>query len=383
MRKCLFFCCVLLPALSAAGQQPADKIVYVVDSVVVKDDPEEGNEVVENDIADLRVITNKDSLNMLGFGNMDRAIYLFTKEYRNRPDDIKRIPSPGQLERKKEGVFFNGNPYTGKCINYYYSGKKQSEIVFQNGQPNGLTTMYYPDGHVFMETVYTNGITNGQEKKYYEDGTLLSRGLFINGREDGAWETYYPNGQVKQRNSFKAGVMEGEATVYYSSGKILALEPVKDGKPTPDQRLEKVYKALNKGHAGMKEEDFQAAAKQYSKAIELDTTYAESWFSRGRALFNDMRFDEAIRDFDKALQLEPYMGEALAERAFARIRKYQFAGSRQLSKHSGVTVMASKAKPDIPPGELSLICSDLKQGIFLGRKNKMILKAVTEYCGGK
>lgn len=104
------------------------------------------------------------------------------------------------------------------------------------------------------------------------------------------------------------------------------------------------------------------------------------FFSRGTIRLNDFQFEEAIKDFDKALLLEPYMPKALTNRAFARIRKHQFANSRQLSKSNGISVLASKDNPGIPENELSLICGDLKKAISLGDKGKMIADAISEFC---
>src|SRR5690606_12185959 len=115
-----------------------------------------------------------------------------------------------------------------------------------------------------------------------------------------------PNGKLKQRSSLKNGNIEGETSVYYSTGKILAVEITKNGKTTPDKRLEKINQAMNKGHAKSKEGEYITAIKHYSKAIELDSTFADSYFSRGTAKLNEFQFDEAVLDFNKALQLEPY-----------------------------------------------------------------------------
>ena len=98
---------------------------------------------------------------------------------------------------------------------------------------------------------------------------------------------------------------------------------------------------------------------------------------------NDFQFDEAILDFNNALKYEPYFDKALANRAFARIRKYQFGNSRKLSENNGVTIMASKDNPGIPESDLAIICRDLKQAIFLGDKGKMIMDAYSEFCGTK
>ena len=74
---------------------------------------------------------------------------------------------------------------------------------------------------------------------------------------------------------------------------------------------------------------------------------------------------------------------ALANKAFARIRKYQFASSRTLSKNSEVTVLASKDKVPIPEVERQQICNDLRKAMFLGNKSKMITEAVSDYCETK
>ncbi len=325
--------------------------MFVVDSIPVIDDPEEGNEILQTDIADITVIKNKDTLNRLGYGRFDGVTFIFTKEYRNRPDSLKQIPSSKQMERKNGVFLFHGMPYSGRFIDYYYSGRKQGDGVFLNGKVNGHRTMYYQNGKVSVEREYKDGIENGFEIEYYEDGSLQQKGEFVNGKENGIWDMYFPNGQLKQRSNFVNGVMDGETTVYYSTGKILAVEITKNGKTTPDKRLEKIYQAMSKGHASNKEEDYKSAIKNYSKAIELDSTYAEAYFSRGTVKLNNFQFDEAIADFDKALQFEPFMSYALSNRAFARIRKYQFANSRTISKNSEVTVLASKDKVPIPYDE--------------------------------
>ena len=289
------------------GQGLNDKIMFVIDSIPVINDPEDGNEVTQNDVADITVIKNKDTLKLLGFGQFDGVTYLFTKEYRNRPDSIKRVPSSKQMERKNGGFYFHGTAYSGKFIDYYYSGKKQGEGTFINGLTNGPRTIYFQSGKLSSEHIYKDGVYNGLESEYYEDGSIKQKGLFVNGKEEGIWDMYFPNGQLKQRSNFVNGVMDGETTVYYSTGKILAFEITKNGKTSPDKRLEKIIQAMAKGHQSSKEKDYKNGIKNYSKAIDLDSTYAEAYFSRGTIKLNDFQFDEAIADFDKALKIEPFM----------------------------------------------------------------------------
>ena len=138
-----------------------------------------------------------------------------------------------------------------------------------------------------------------------------------------------------------------------------------------------------KSNESNKDEDTKSAIKYCSKALELDSTFAEAYFSRGTLKLNDFQFDDAIADLDKALQFEPYMDVALANRAFARIRKYQFANGRTLSKNDEVTVLASPDKVSIPVDEQQKICDDLQKAIFLGDKTKMITEALSNYCETK
>ena len=371
---------LFLLSLHSAGQSINEKIIYVVDSVLVIDDPEEGDDILQTDIAEVIVLKNKDSLKLLGLDKFDGAIYIFTKEYQKRTEEIKRIPSTKQMERRNGAYSFRGMIYSGKFIDYYYSGRKQGEGTFQNGKLEGIRTMYYQNGKIAMERYYSNGIENGMEKEYYTDGSLKQKGEFVNGNEEGIWDMYFPNGQVKQRSTFKDGKMEGETTVYYSSGKILAIEVTRGGKTTPDKRLEKINKLMTKSSESNKEGDTKAAVKYCSNVIELDSTYAAAYFSRGTIKLNEFQFEEAIADFDKALKFEPFMEIALSNRAFARIRKYQFGSSRVLSKNDEVTVLASKDKVPIPLDEQERICSDLHNAVFLGNKSKMIAEALTDYC---
>ena len=70
---------LILSSLYSVGQAQ-ENVIYIVDSIPVIDDPEEGNEIVETDIADVTVIKNKDTLKLLGYDKLDRAIFIFTKE---------------------------------------------------------------------------------------------------------------------------------------------------------------------------------------------------------------------------------------------------------------------------------------------------------------
>ena len=381
MKKILVFTIgILLFSIKGFGQNKSENIVYVVDKITVREDPEKGNEITESDIADMNVIKNKDSLKVLGFEKFDGAIFIFTKEYRKRTEEIKQIPSSKEMERKNGIWYYKNEIYNGRFIDYYYSGRIQGEGIMKNGKLEGIRKMYFQNGNISVERNYTNSISDGLEKEYYEDGTLKQKGVFINGKEDGIWETYFPNGQVKQRTNLKNGIVDGESTIYYSTGKILSTELGKNGKIIPDKRLEKITQLMKKSNESNQNGDRKSAIKYCTKVIEIDSEYAEAYFSRGTLKLNEMQFDEAISDFDKAITIEPYMTFAIANRAFARIRRYEFGGDRQLMKNSEVTVFASKKKTEISESEKQKICNDLEKAISLGDIVEMVLNAKEQYC---
>jgi tetratricopeptide (TPR) repeat protein len=370
----LFFCII------SFGQTSGGKMMFVIDSIKVLSNPEEGDDILPGDIADIYVIKNRDSLRLLGYEQFDGVTFVFTKEYRNRPESLKQIPSSKQMENKESVLLFHGSPYNGDFIDYYYSGKKQGDGTILNGLVNGLRKTYYQNGNVKSERIYVKGQENGLYYEYFEDGTLSGNGQFLNGREEGIWEDYYPNGMLKLRNFYKDGEVTDSAYKYYSSGKIKAAVFIKNGKIISDMRLTKIESLMSASRESNKSGDIKAAIQYCSDVIALDSTNADAYFSRGTLELNDSQFDKSIADLDKALNYEPYLDGAWANRAFARIRKYQLADSRTLTKNNDVTVTASKDKVAIPAEEQKKICSDLKRAILLGQKSKSILEAISDYC---
>ncbi len=364
------------------AQAEDEKVVYILDSIPVVGQLDDADANMNpDDISEIRVIKNRDSLKMLGFGSMQGAIFIFTKGYRSRSDEQRKIPTTRVLLRKNDQLYLKGQnePYSGPYIDYYLNGHQQGEGSLKDGRLNGHCIQYYRNGNVGSERDFVKGIASGTEKRYYENGALQQKGEFVDGKEEGVWEMYYPNGQVSQHTTLIHGEITGESITYYSNGRIKSRERFKNGKGIPDESHAQVYKYYDKGVAEDKAGDYPAAIKQYSKCIQIDSLYAEAWYARGTAELNDLQFDKALADFDQSLLLEPYHRQALGNRAFCRIRKYQFAG-RTLSKNQDVTVLASKDMPPLPEEERTKICADLQKAMLLQEGKTMIKDAVKEYC---
>src|SRR5690242_10513810 len=114
---------LLLLSIFSIGQTSNNKILFIIDSLPLLNDPEEWNQLLEEDISDIKVVKSKDSLKLFGFEKFEGVTYIFTKEYRKRPDSLKKIPSLKQLKFENQVWNFNGVPYTGKYIDYFNNGK--------------------------------------------------------------------------------------------------------------------------------------------------------------------------------------------------------------------------------------------------------------------
>lgn len=354
----LIFSLLITITLTAVGQS-GERILYVVDSLAIIDEPKEDEgEISEADIETVTVITDKSEIDKYGYKDLDKVIFIITKEYFKRPDNIKKIPTFKKMEKKEGKWYLKGyqSPYSGPFIDYYYNGKKYRDGFVKDGLLNGLRTIYYQDG----------------QKKYY--------GTFSNGTLIGDYGEYFSNGQLQQHGQFKEGKEEGLWKEWYSTGVLKKQFEFKDGKAIADKETEKLDSFFNKGLKSHEEGNYKAAIKYYDKAIALDSNYSNLHFHRSRAYLYDFQFDKAIVDCDKAIEIEPLYKESYSNRAFTRIRKYELGGSRVLSRNTEVTVLAGKSKTEIPATEKALICTDLRKGFELGDTQTMIKDAIKKYC---
>ena len=70
--------------------------------------------------------------------------------------------------------------------------------------------------------------------------------------------------------------------------------------------------------------DTKAALKIYEQVLELKPDYSYAWVTKGNALLNLERYDEAINAFDKALEIKPDDTDALTNKSIAHCCLGQF-----------------------------------------------------------
>ena len=66
----------------------------------------------------------------------------------------------------------------------------------------------------------------------------------------------------------------------------------------------------NKGYSLYEQGKYEEAIKAYDEAIRLDPNLAQAWNNKGEALRNQGKSDAAIKAYDEAIRLDPNYAQA-------------------------------------------------------------------------
>jgi antitoxin component YwqK of YwqJK toxin-antitoxin module len=369
------------------GQSSDEKILYVIDSIPVLKDPEAWNPIMQDDIAEISIIKNKDSLKLLGWADAGAIVYLFTKEYRNRPDNIKRVPSLKQMEMRNGVWYLHDYPYTGKYIDYYNSGKILDEGTLFEGKQDGELIVYYQNGNRKSTTWYKDGVRHGISNYYHTNGKLKETREFKDGRSSSIWKMYFINGQLESEKRLRRETAFDTSILYYSSGKVKQMRLVRNGIMMPDKKIDEVNFYSYRFYQSLRTGDLKEANKSFFKIWKTDSTSSDTYFKEGILMLRENRFDDAINAFNKALETEPFMRESLMNRALARINKYKFPHAKVSSKNSKQVLLTFEDLMAVPTAEQEKVCSDLNQAYYLGfteiNFRRIFSESILNYCLGK
>ncbi|MEO6328893.1 MAG: toxin-antitoxin system YwqK family antitoxin [Ginsengibacter sp.] len=373
--------------MGSLAQISNNKTLFVIDSIPLLVDPEEWNQILQEDIADYTLITQKDSLKLLGWEQVDGITYVFTKAYHSRPDSIKKIPSLKQMIIKDGNWYLHDTLYTGKYLDYYNNGRIQNEGTILNGKTNGELTVYYPSGIKKSITNFKDGIRHGLWKEYYQNGALMRTDEFVNGKATRIGKLYFINGQIKQELKLKNETSYDTSVVYYSTGKIEKIKMTKTPEFHPDKKEADMNYYTTMFYQYLQTGDIRAANKSFYQIWIIDSTSTDTYFKQGLLLANEFRFDRAIVQFDKALAIEPLMREALQQRALTRIKRYKFSIDKVSFKNRKDVLLTLEDFMLMPEEEQIKACHDvlLADDINPGvnYNNKTLPAAILNYCREK
>ena len=383
----IFLLAFLSISAASFGQILNEKILFVIDSIPILNDPEEWNPIDPNDIADITVIKNKDSLKRLRPEQLDGIVYIFTKAYRNRPDSLKRIPSLNQMVVKNEIWNLNDIPYSGIYIDYYNSGKIQNKGTLLNGKLNGELTVYFKNGNKKSVSNYKDGILHGNWSGYYPNGVLMNSDIYADGKVIKYGTKYFVTGQIESEIKRKKATQYDTAFSYYSTGKVKQMKLIKKHPSVQDKKTNDFNASVTYFFQSINQGKLKDANKYFYSIWKIDSTSSDTRFKEGLLLMKEFRFDAAIEAFDKALKLEPLMRESLVHRAIARIRKYKYANAKHLPRENKEIPLVLEDIISIPQDEQTKICNDLRQAVYVDFSEwyvpKMVAPAILNYCQSK
>lgn len=379
----LIFIVILFSSIVSFAQSATNRILFIIDSVPILNDPEQWNPILQDDIADMVVIKNKDSLKLLGWEQVDGINYIFTKEYRKRPDSLKKIPSLKQMVMKGDAWHLNNNLYSGRYIDYYNSGRIQNEGLLLNGKLNGDLIVYFKNGNKKSVAGYTDGVLNGVWSEYYKNGALMQRREYLNGKNK-TGKIYFINGQVQHELKQKKETPYDTSLAYYSTGKVKKMKLTKNGVFNPTKKEHDLNYYTTYFNQNINTGNIKEANRKFYQIWLIDSTSTDTYFNEGMLLAKEFRFAEAIKKFDQALQIEPLMRAALLHRGLARIKKHKYRDAKVLSKNNWETPLVLEDLMSIPDDELTKICNDLRQAEYLDASEYYVMKGVPEpilnYC---
>jgi hypothetical protein len=279
----------------------------------------------------------------------------------------------------------NGKAYTGKYVDYYFSGRRLAEGNLINGRQDGEEIYYYQNGKVGTINSYKGGRLNGPVITYYKNGSIRSKGTFS---EDGspAGESYFPNGLIESRVTKTDDDGHYSMVNFFSTGKIKQVVTFKGKDVIMDSAFRKSILINKKIQEIKRAVNIKTAKKIAAEALELDSTNTDIYGGLGFFMLGKNNFKAAIDVFSKALEIEPFLIQLLVYRAFAVIRKYGSGQAQTISANREHLFVSAGKKAAIPMDELEKICDDLKRAdsvrtIYAYSFDELLNEISKKYCG--
>jgi antitoxin component YwqK of YwqJK toxin-antitoxin module len=108
---------------------------------------------------------------------------------------------------KKGEILWQDGKENGPVVYYYADGRKSYEANYREGKKNGYATVWYPTGQKQWQTVFRDGLTNGVWREWYQDGKKKFEANYNDGKLEGLATWWHETGRLWQERSFQAGVL--------------------------------------------------------------------------------------------------------------------------------------------------------------------------------
>lgn len=159
-------------------------------------------------------------------GYVVQDFYAGTEQPRTNPYVMTRLEEvdallfeeTGQLVQDYRHLTEMGIGIDGPYVQWYRSGGKAIEGLFDRNFPIGPWVLTYENGHPMLQDTWSNGMRNGVSKGWHENGSLAGEGEYINNMRQGVWIVWYPNGAKMQEGFYNQGQQDGEWTFWFENG---------------------------------------------------------------------------------------------------------------------------------------------------------------------
>ncbi len=143
---------------------------------------------------------------------------------------------------------------------------------------------------------------------------------------------------------------------------------------------------FERGIQNLKESRFIKAIQDFSRAIELNPTFAKAYNNRGLARYNLQDHPAAIQDFTRAVEIDPEYTDAFYNRGIAKFYFNDHSGAVQdfnqviasEPEDGNAYYMRGLSKTYIEGMDMNSVCEDFRKAKELG--NKQADDAIIKYC---
>ncbi|MFN5318630.1 MAG: toxin-antitoxin system YwqK family antitoxin [Bacteroidia bacterium] len=118
------------------------------------------------------------------------------------------------LTNSADGVYFNGELFSGTAFENYRNGNIHAEIEYKNGKKHGASKIWHDNGQLEEETTFSEGKKDGLSKEWYDNGQLKEEETYKQGEKDGTFRRWHSNGKLKSEDLYKDGDLV-EKTKYW------------------------------------------------------------------------------------------------------------------------------------------------------------------------
>ena len=122
----------------------------------------------------------------------------------------------------------------------------------------------------------------------------------------------------------------------------------------------------------LRKKRYEAAVSAFSKSIEQDPNYADTYFNRANAYAHLRRHEAAIEDYSSVINLKPKDHEAYLQRGYNKLKSKDFMGAKndfntviELKPTHG-SAFYSRGVAEQNLGELSAACDSWDRAAELG-----------------